>query len=147
MQMPTYGYQDPVVLISWQTLPSLLALAQLLLLFLCGFACAGKTQSVSDLSKAAALMHTRHSVNRSKKQNQKPLWTKDKKKRGGSVWKIVFFQHKCCPSEKSLRSKGRHFIKSELKPKKLRAAVKILQCLVKESLSDKHSKPLPPNNL
>lgn len=82
--MPTYGYQNPVVLISWQMLPSLLALAQLLLLFLCGFACAGKTQSVSDLSKAAALMHTGHSVNHSKKQNKKPFESKIRKK-GGSV--------------------------------------------------------------
>jgi len=37
----------------------------------------------------------------------------------------VHFQHKRCPSKESLRSKGRHFIKSELKPKKLRAAVNV----------------------
>lgn len=60
--------------------------------------------------------------------------------------RMVHF-HKRCHSVQSLRSKGRHFIKSELKPKKLRAAINILQCLAEESLSDEHSKPLPCINL
>lgn len=100
-------------------------------------------QSVSDLSKAAAAFVHKALCHQSCK---KPFQLKIKK-REYIKERIVHFQHKCCPSKESLRSKGRHFIKSELKPKKLRAAINILQCLATESLSDELSKPLPCINL
>lgn len=141
--MPTYGYQDPVVLISWQCCPASWHLLNSVVVVLCGFTCAGTAQSVSDLRKAAVPVHIRLSVTNHRKKH---FQLKTRKKESMKE-RIVCFQHKHYPSVESLRSKGRHFIKSVLKPKKLRAAVNILQCLAEESLSDERSKPLPCINL